>query len=156
MPFRVVSVRGNKAVLEDLNDLDGLHGAKKQPGVVSARRFEGHIEDMVLCPPDAEDLEQRPELEMEDASETPQSVGEIVEASDRQKHDHFTLKKKGRQFIIRSGEFVAYQTGHGKVCRVGKVKSVSTAEESVTLHPYGPIVGGLRVVWMEATLPCWT
>ena len=70
-PFRVVSVKGNKAVLEDLTDLDGLHGAKKKPAAGSARRIEGHIEDMVLCPPDAEDLERRPELELEDASETP-------------------------------------------------------------------------------------
>jgi hypothetical protein len=70
-----------------------------------------------------------------------------VEASDRQKHDHFTLVKKGRQFIIRIGEFVAYQTGYGKACRLGKVTVVSVVDAQVTLHSYGPIVGGLRIVW---------
>ena len=76
-PWRVVSTSGNKAELEALF----VEPGSKQS---APRRVTGHIEDMVVCPPDAEDLDRRPDIEFDpDSSTAPRSVGEISEATRR-------------------------------------------------------------------------
>ena len=78
-PWVVVSVSGNKAALEDRSD----------PTAKVPRRIEGHMEQMILVPPDAEDFESRaPEIEFEDVDSGRRSIGQIVQASDAEKTRH--------------------------------------------------------------------
>ena len=66
----------------------------------------------------------------------------------------FTLTRRGRDFILRLGERVAYRGARGgpKSCRLGRVTQVDQARAQVGVHRYLPEVSGVRIKWALAYL----
>ena len=66
----------------------------------------------------------------------------------------FTLTRRGRDFILRLGERVAYRGARGgpKSCRLGRVTQVDQARAQVGVHRYLPGVSGVRIMWALAYL----
>ena len=134
-PWVVRKLQGNKALLQSV-----------EPG---PRDVWAHLEDCIVCPPDAADAEERPpaiEFEAEQDA-PPRSVGEILQRSDQEKHEAFTIQRRGRAYVLRVGEHVAYSLGYNKQCHVGRVTKVVHSDNSVIVHKFRPVVGGFRVSW---------
>ena len=136
-PWVVVEVRGARLFLRAADD-------------ASARPFEAHAEDCILVPEDLEDPLPRPELALEEpeAGEAP-SLGQRIQGEAEQRE--FTLQRRGRQFVLRIGEVIAYSKG-AKVCYFGRVTQVSVEDGTVGVHRYKPVVSSLRVKWALAYL----
>ena len=59
------------------------------------------------------------------------------------------MTRRGRPYVIRLGDMMAYQSGgqDAKICKVGRTVAVAAGEGTVTLHKYGARTGGPRVRW---------
>ena len=137
-PWEIVEVRGNRLVLRSVQD--------------SAHRpVEAHSEDCVLVPADVDegpDLSR--DLLLDDgAPDEPPSLGQRLKGEGEQRE--FVMQRRGRQFVLRIGDVVAYTKGF-KVCHFGRVTQVSVAEGTVGVHKYRPITGSLRVKWVLSFL----
>ena len=124
-PWRVVDVRGHRLTLEPAPDPSG--------GTLSA--------DCILVPPDAEGPRAEHPVVFEDEDEQhPErpSLGQQVAGEAKQLE--FTLTRRGRHFVLRLGDRVAYRGAHGgpKVCRLGKVTQVDQARAQIGVHRYLP------------------
>ena len=64
----------------------------------------------------------------------------------------FTLTRRGRDFVLRLGDRIAYRGvgGGPKVCRLGRVTQVDAARAQVGVHRYLPEASGVRVKWRLA------
>ena len=81
------------------------------------------------------------------------SLGQQVAGEAKQVE--FTLTRRGRDFILRLGERVAYRGARGgpKSCRLGRVTQVDQARAQVGVHRYLPEVSsGVRIKWALAYL----
>jgi hypothetical protein len=107
---------------------------------------EAHAEDCVLVPDDAEEpLEHREVLLEEDPADAAPSLGQRVAGETGQRE--FVLQRRGRQFVLRIGDVVAYTKGR-KVCQFGKVTQVSVGDGTIGVHKFRPRAGSqLRVKW---------
>ena len=105
-------------------------------------------------PPDAEAAVPRePEDEDHEGGEVSRpSLGQQVAGEAKQVE--FTLTRRGRDFILRLGERVAYRGARGgpKSCRLGRVTQVDQARAQVGVHRYLPEVTGVRIKWVLAYL----
>eukprot|EP00435_Cladocopium_sp_Y103_P030926 s3758_g7.t1 len=61
------------------------------------------------------------------------------------------MQRRGREFVLRIGDVVAYTKGH-KVCHFGRVTQVSVDEGMIGVHKYRPVTGSLRVKWVLSFL----
>ena len=105
-PWEVVHVSGHKLRLKLVHDESGR-----------PREVEAHAEDCVLVPDDVEEpLETREVLLEEDLADAAPSLGQHVAGETEQKE--FVLQRRGRQFVLRIGDVVAYTKGR-KVCQIG-------------------------------------
>ncbi len=125
---------------------------------------EGHLEDCVLLPKDARQLEGKEPVEFEDEADPSRdpvvrSPGQMMEESRTDKETEIgpvPLHKKqfdGKLAKLGAGQFVAYCNSHPKLrkCRVGKVLTVSRQENLIIVHRYRPLADGrLRVRWLPA------
>ena len=115
-------------------------------------QFGRSSEDCVLVPADVEDTRDnsREELFFDEGSpEDPPSLGQRLRGEGEQRE--FVLQRRGRQFVLRIGDVVAYTKGQ-KICHFGRVTQVSVEEATVGVHKYRPILGSLRVKWVLAYL----
>ena len=98
-PWVVLEVKGNKAHLETFRPAAAKAPAQRVAASAGAeqrddpppKRLWGHIEDMILCPPDAEDFESpsphvdfdesKAGLEFDEPDGVPRSIGEIVQGT---------------------------------------------------------------------------
>lgn len=70
------------------------------------------------------------------------------QASGEARQMEFTLKRRGRDFVLRIGDKIAYRKAHvHKVAHLGKVTQVDAAQSQVSVHKYMPDVSGMRVKW---------
>ena len=140
-PWEIVSVHGNKLVLRSV------------PGITDKDRqgpFEAHAEDCVIVPGDVEERLPVVELDLsQDAQGAAPSLGQRMHGQGEQYE--FVMQRRGRQFVLRIGDSVAYTRG-AKVCKLGRVTQVSVAEGTIGVHVYRPLVGSLRVKWVLAYL----
>ena len=150
-PWRVKDVRGHRLTLEPVPDVPGgtFSGAKGP--------MEAHAEDCILVPPDAEAAQPREPIVFEDEDHeggevSRPSLGQQVAGEAKQVE--FTLTRRGRDFILRLGECVAYRGARGgpKSCRLGRVTQVDQARAQVGVHRYLPEVSGVRIKWALAYL----
>ena len=150
-PWRVKDVRGHRLSLEPVPDVPGgtFSGAKGP--------MEAHAEDCILVPPDAEAAQPREPIVFEDEDHeggdvSRPSLGQQVAGEAKQVE--FTLTRRGRDFILRLGERVAYRGARGgpKSCRLGRVTQVDQARAQVGVHRYLPEVSGVRIKWALAYL----
>ena len=141
-PWRVKDVRGHRLTLEPVPDVPGgtFSGAKGP--------MEAHAEDCILVPPDAEAAQPREPIVFEDEGHeggdvSRPSLGQQVAGEAKQVE--FTLTRRGRDFILRLGEHVAYRGARGgpKSCRLGRVTQVDQARAQVGVHRYLPEVSGV-------------
>ena len=121
--------------------------------------MEAHAEDCILVPPDAEAAQPREPIVFEDEDHeggevSRPSLGQQVAGEAKQVE--FTLTRRGRDFILRLGEHVAYRGARGgpKSCRLGRVRvtQVDQARAQVGVHRYLPEVSGVRLKWALAYL----
>ena len=105
--------------------------------------MEAHAEDCILVPPDAEAALPREPIVFEDEDHeggevSRPSLGQQV--AGKAKRVEFTLTRRGRDFILRLGERVAYRGACGgpKSCRLGRVTQVDQARAQVGVHRYLP------------------
>ena len=120
--------------------------------------MEAHAEDCILVPPDAEAAQPREPIVFEDEDHeggevSRPSLGQQVAGEAKQVE--FTLTRRGRDFILRLGERVAYRGARGgpKSCRLGRATQVDQARAQVGVHRYLPEVsGGVRIKWALAYL----
>ena len=141
-PWVIVEVKGHRLLLEPAPS-STVTGAKK--------RIEAHAEDCVLIPADSEVPESREPIVFEDDQEgAAPSLGQ--QASGEAKPIEFSLTRRGRQFVLRIGERVAYRRDGTKICYLGQVTQVDSALATVSVHRYIPEVGGMRVKWRLAYL----
>ena len=98
--------------------------------------MEAHAEDCILVPPDAEAAQPREPVVFEDEDHeggevSRPSLGQQVAGEAKQVE--FTLTRRGRDFILRLGERVAYRGACGgpKSCRLGRVTQVDQARAQV-------------------------
>ena len=148
-PWRVLEVKGHRLTLEPVSMESG--------GTSSARRgpMEAHAEDCILVPADADGAESREPVVFEDdgtggdGSSRP-SLGQQVQGDAKQVE--FTLTRRGRDFVLRLGDRIAYRGvgGGPKVCRLGRVTQVDAARAQVGVHRYLPDASGVRVKWRLA------
>ena len=117
--------------------------------------MEAHAEDCILVPADADGAESREPVVFEDdgtggdGSSRP-SLGQQVQGDAKQVE--FTLTRRGRDFVLRLGDRIAYRGvgGGPKVCRLGRVTQVDAARAQVGVHRYLPDASGVRVKWRLA------
>ena len=111
-PWVVTEVQGNKVLLRSL-----------ETGPDKPRDVWAHLEDCIVCPPDTTELESPAPIELEEPTgeDGPRSVGQILQTPDKDKHEAFTLQRRGRAYVLRVGEHVAYHLGYQKQCHVGRV-----------------------------------
>ena len=112
--------------------------------------MEAHAEDCILVPPDAEAALPREPIVFDDEDAeggevSRPSLGQQVAGEAKQVE--FTLTRRGRDFILRLGERVAYHGARGgpKSCRLGRVTQVDQARAQVGVHRYLPEVSGVRI-----------
>ena len=150
-PWRVKDVRGHRLTLEPVPDVPG--------GTFSGARgpMEAHAEDCILVPPDAEAAQPREPIVFEEEDHeggdvSRPSLGQQVAGEAKQVE--FTLTRRGRDFILRLGERVAYRGARGgpKSCRLGRVTQVDQARAQVGVHRYLPKLSGVRIKWALAYL----
>ena len=148
-PALVEEVHGNKCTLKtrDGTTLENIH-----------------LEDCILVPENARNLEKEPLVFEEDDEgvliddiETRRSPGMMIEDSGKRVEAHakaLTSAKKrispGKLSRLQTGNFLAYaKTGKQKVVCIGKVIAISSAEENVIVHCHRPVSDGqLRLQWM--------
>ena len=137
-PWEVVSVRGHRLQLRLAAD-------------ASARPVDAHAEDCVLVPGDMDDEPRASrDVVLEDASaDEPLSIGQRVQGEGARRE--FVMQRRGRQFVLRIGDVVAYTKGR-KICSFGRVTQVSVEEGLIGVHRYRPVTGSLRVKWVLAFL----
>jgi hypothetical protein len=134
-PWVVVELKGNKALLRS-----------SEAGPEKPRDVWAHLEDCIVCPPDTTEVEAIP-IEFEADDGEAKSVGQILQLPDKDKHEAFTLQRRGKAYVLRVGEHVAYSLGYRKQCHVGRVLKVIHSDNSVVVHRFRPVVGGFRVSW---------
>ena len=147
-PALVLKVYGNKCTVKDKN------GMKLE---------QIHLEDVMLVPENARNLEKEPlifeeedDLLLDDVNRR-RSPGEMLEDEGRRLEEHMRVfdenkRKKlspGKLEKLQTGNFVAYlKADRVKVVAVGKVTAISRAEQNVILHRYYPVTDGqLRLYW---------
>ena len=144
-PFEVVSVSGNKCVL------------RRPDGTLVP---DAHVEDTIIVPDSAKDLEREP---IEFAPDDPQtgdhidqrkSPGEMLEQAARGQAAEGSAPtpgaaKRAKLDKVGVGGYVAYAAaGKKKTCRIGRVQLISKAEQEVVVHRHRPLTDGrLRVRW---------
>ena len=144
-PWEIVDVRGHRLWLEPVSS--PFPGSSSDP---PRRRFEAHAEDCVLVPADSP-AESREPVVFEEPQDDAPSLGQQI--SGEAKQVEFTVQRRGRQFVLRIGERIAYRRGPDpKVCFLGRVTQVDVAQAQVSVHRYLPDVSGLRVKWQLAYL----
>ena len=144
-PWEIVDVRGHRLWLEPVSS--PFPGSSSDP---PRRRFEAHAEDCVLVPADSP-AESREPVVFEEPQDDAPSLGQQI--SGEAKQVEFTVQRRGRQFVLRIGERIAYRRGPDpKVCFLGRVTQVDVAQAQVSVHRYLPDVSGLRVRWQLAYL----
>ena len=145
-PWEITEVRGNRLVLRSVQD-------------PSHRSVEAHAEDCVLVPadvdaegpnPQAEGPNPQAEVLLDDGlpDEAP-SLGQRLKGEGEPRE--FVMQRRGREFVLRIGDVVAYTKGH-KVCHFGRVTQVSVDEGMIGVHKYRPVTGSFRVKWVLAFL----
>ena len=110
---------------------------------------------MILLPK-SEDFDINPEgppepVKFEDSvADGPRSVTDLRSKP----QSEFTITRRGRPYVLRLGDVMAYHStaGDGKICKVGRVVAVAAGEGTVTVHRYGARTGGLRVRWAPVYL----
>jgi len=142
-PWEVLSTAGNRAKLKLVAE--------------PRTEVEGHMEDMIVVPQDAQDLEREqaePIVFEDDGAEHRRGVGEICDAAGKARGGtEHKFNRKGRPYVLRAGDVVAYSTGLRKTCRVGRVKSINGTEGSCTVHKMRPVgASSLRVSWKPVFL----
>ena len=163
-PLRVVAQRGNRVDLESPD--------AGSAGGTSSRRFlrDVHIEDLLLVPPDALDVETKAACHFEeDDPHAPMAVrspGMMLEERERATAaaegvvPERTNKRtsQGKLASLRVGSMVAYaidsiranvpDNKHIKRCRVGQVKVIHPGTQQLQVQRYQPFADGrLRVLW---------
>ena len=146
-PWQVISLEGNRLVLRLV--------APTPSSSATQREVHAHAEDVVLLPKTQEfdmDPEGPPEpVRFEESTEDgPRSLTDMRSKP----QSEFTVSRRGRPYVIRLGDMMAYQSGErdAKVCKVGRTVAVAAGEGTVTLHKYGARTGGLRVRWAPVYL----
>ncbi|CAL1170400.1 unnamed protein product [Cladocopium goreaui] len=138
-PWEITEVRGNRLVLRSVQD-------------PSHRSVEAHAEDCVLVPADVDAEGPNPQAEvlLDDGppDEAP-SLGQRLKGEGEPRE--FVMQRRGREFVLRIGDVVAYTKGH-KVCHFGRVTQVSVDEGMIGVHKYRPVTGSFRVKWVLAFL----
>ncbi|CAK9002134.1 Retrovirus-related Pol polyprotein from transposon 412 [Includes: Protease [Durusdinium trenchii] len=145
-PWEIVEVRGHRLLLEPV--VPPVPFSASDP----RKRIEAHAEDCILVPADSDPPESRDPVVFEDDREgQAPSLGQQVVGDTTQVE--FSVQRRGRQFVLRLGERIAYKRSAGqKVCSLGQVTQVDVAQGQVGVHRYLPEVGGLRVKWRLAYL----
>ena len=149
-PWQVVSTEGNRLVLRLVAPLPSSSSPSSTPREVTA-----HAEDVILLPK-SEDFDINPEgppepVKFEDSvADGPRSVTDLRSKP----QSEFTITRRGRPYVLRLGDVMAYHStaGDGKICKVGRVVAVAAGEGTVTVHRYGARTGGLRVRWAPVYL----
>ena len=144
--WEIVEVRGHRLLLEPV--VPPVPFSASGP----RKRIEAHAEDCILVPADSDPPESRDPVVFEDDREgQAPSLGQQVVGDTTQVE--FSVQRRGRQFVLRLGERIAYKRSAGqKVCSLGQVTQVDVAQGQVGVHRYLPEVGGLRVKWRLAYL----
>ena len=139
-PWEVISVSGHKLRLRSV-----------QQGQGQGREVEAHAEDCVLVPDDVEDPVEVPGVLLEeDPADAAPSIGQRIAGEGEQRE--FVLHRRGRQFVLRLGDVVAYSKGR-KICQFGRVTQVSAADGNIGVHKFRPRAGDqLRVKWLLSYL----
>ena len=136
----MVDVRGNRLWLEAVEPALAGAGAS-----AVRRRHEAHAEDCILVPADSHAESRAPVVFDEPGDEGP-SLGQQASGDARQVE--FTLQRRGRDFVLRIGDKIAYKKVHvHKVAHLGRVTQVDAAQAQVSVHRYMPDATGLRVKW---------
>jgi hypothetical protein len=151
---RAKAVGGRTAWKEPLSDpcvVEAVHGNK-----VHLRRSDGvliqdaHLEDVLVVPDDARQLETRVPLEFEapavvqgdDGLDARRSIGQMWEGVDLLPTDE-QVRRTGKLDKIVVGHHVAYALEQpGKVCAVGRVHTVTRASAEIVLHKHRPLADG--------------
>ena len=143
-PWVIVDIRGNRLWLEAV--APPLAGAAADPSSSSSsRKHEAHAEDCILVPADS-GPESRAPVVFEASGDEGPSLGQ--QASGEAKQVEFTVKRRGRDFVLRIGDKIAYRKTHSpKVAYLGRVTQVDIAQASISVHKYSPDTSGLRVKW---------
>ena len=137
-PWEVTEVRGHKLTLKLVHD-------------PTSRSVEAHAEDCVLIPEDLEDPAEGRDIVFDAGppDEAP-SIGQRILGEGEQRE--FVLQRRGRQFVLRIGDVVAYTKGR-KICQFGKVTQVSVGDGTIGVQKFRAISGSqLRVKWVLSLL----
>jgi hypothetical protein len=167
-PFIITAVKGNRVLMvpekkqekEDAaravqDDVDHEHGKEDKDKDKKDKTIQGHMEDLIKCPVDLCDLEyerQRLTLDAtepaEGAAARQRSIGQILKNTGLPKQQSMEVKRRGKQYVLRVGEYIAYAPDDRRhICTIGKVVRVMEAEESVSVHRMGPESSGFRAHW---------
>ena len=105
----------------------------------------------MLVPDDVEDPVEVPGVLLEeDPADAAPSIGQRIAGEGEQRE--FVLHRRGRQFVLRLGDVVAYSKGR-KICQFGRVTQVSAADGNIGVHKFRPRAGDqLRVKWLLSYL----
>ena len=132
MPREVVEIHGNKCTVKD--ESGQLH-------------TDVHMEDVLVVPAGCRNLESPDPIMFEDPEAEPpgarrRSPGAMIEDEGREVEAHeAALKKfsKGKLERLQTGQFVVYSAGSRseKICRVGKIVSLSSVEKMGIVQRYG-------------------
>ena len=149
-PWQVISLEGNRLVLRLVAPTPPSSATSS-----SQREVHAHAEDVVLLPK-TQDFDMDPEgspepVRFEESTENgPRSLTDMRSKP----QSEFTVTRRGRPYVIRLGDMMAYQSGgqDAKICKVGRTVAVAAGEGTVTLHKYGARTGGLRVRWAPVYL----
>jgi hypothetical protein len=121
-----------------------------------------HLEDVMLVPEAARNLEKKPiefpeeqEIALDSIEErrSPgmmlEDQGKRVEAQAKSFGDARKTLSPGKVDKIQTGNFIVYVIAHKtKECTVGKVTALSRAEATVIVHRYKPVTDNhLRLYW---------
>ena len=145
-PWRVMKIQGNRVTLQLVAPAIAPGGTFSAP-----REILAHTEDLVLLPREIKEPDVREPIEFDAAGpdDGPRSVARLGEKAQAE----FTITRRGQPYVLRLGDVVAYiAAGNGKLCKIGRVVSVTTADGSVTVHKYAAQTGGLRVKWVPVYL----
>ena len=156
---------GRKAWKEPLSEPCVVESVSKSGNKIAIRKSDGsrldevHVEDVVLLPESARDLERREPLEFEaDEPGEPlgedinvrRSVGEMLESAGRPDESKPAVKPLlvGKLKSLTTGQCVTYAVSPKK-CRVGRVHKITRAESGLVVHQHEPMTDGkLRVKWL--------
>ena len=132
-PCIVEEVQGNKAILR----------------LPNGTTTEGHLEDVVVVPESARDLESvRAPIQFDDDDDgSARSLGQMLEDGGKARAST-EVPGSGKLSKVRPGSYIAYVKDVPKRCSIGKVTDVDIPMREILVHRHIPISDGrLRVLW---------